>query len=1243
MPLSSESDWYDRHQVRFATALAILMIAGPAVVAAIFLASGELERLRGTLPFIAVGGVGWTLLQQGRVRLAMQFLVYAIWVCAVNALLWTHGLTGTTIGAMVVTLAFAGWLAGPTAAIILTAATPPVFYLLAYLDMSGWPILIGANVTSYQRALFYSITAVAGGALGYFGAASLRERLGRLQESRRELRARLAELESRDEALLRSQERFETLFRSGPSASVITDPQGRIVDCNQSFEQLVGCGCATILGRTTLDFGVWKHPEHRERAYELIARDGQLRAFETEWSITGESRTVLIYGAPLELNREPCILFHITDITERKRAEIALKDSEARSRSLVEAAFDGILTHDRGMILDANLRFAQIFGYDSPDELIGRQGLDILFPPASRELIRQRIAASSKLEPQEVTGLRKDGTIFLGETQSCDWIHQGKTVRTVTMRDITERKRAEDVLRASEEKFAKVFRSSPMFVAISTLAEGRYIDVNEAYERRLGYARADVIGRTSSDIGFWKVPDDRLRAIDLLVKDGRISGFQAELSTKSGDSMIAELWGEPIEIDGRQCIIWIANDITERKRAEEALRESEHKFATLFNTVPDAIIVTRHSDGRIVEVNPACEKMLGYSRDRVLGNSGPKLGVWADPAERATLLSRLDREDTIVNCPVQYRHADGHRIDALVSAVRYDYFGEPCILWTWTDIGELRAAEQALMHSENRYRSLFQAASDCILVIDRDGRLIDINGQGSRTLGYTRDELLGEAFTRVLDAHLLSRIYPRPAHVLAERRSVRGEQELISRSGSRHYVEFVANPLPDGNVLVIVRDVTERKNVEQLLANISRGVSGEVGEAFFESLVRNLCTGLGADHALIGEVVAPDNKRVRTRAFVADGEKHANVEYALEGTPCANALTCRTTICYPENISDQFPADADLRDLGVQGYIGTPLRGADGSALGVLVVMSRQPIERMPLWASILEIFASRAAAEIERSRAEHEVRELNLSLERKVAERTTELQTANRDLESFSYSVSHDLRAPLRAISGFSEILRVNHAQALGTEAEALLRRIERNAARMNALINDLLELSRTGRKELERRPVAMRSVVESVLADLRTTSSDNAFIEVGELPSVQGDLSLLRQVWQNLIGNAIKYSRHAQPPRIEIGSVAGDGVVEYYVRDNGAGFDMAYADKLFGVFQRLHSAEEFEGTGVGLAIVQRILARHGGIVSAEGAPGKGATFRFTLPAERLGCSNSSAETVQLVCRPVDAEPVGV
>jgi PAS domain S-box-containing protein len=502
---------------------------------------------------------------------------------------------------------------------------------------------------------------------------------------------------------------------------------------------------------------------------------------------------------------------------------------------------------------------------------------------------------------------------------------------------------------------------------------------------------------------------------------------------------------------------------------------------------------------------------------------------------------------------------------------------------TRTEQAEMRS-DQEIQTSQLDYRRLFKAAKDGILILDAEtGQISDANPASEELLGFSHAELVD---TPLWALGLFQDVTPNKAKYeqLQAGGYARDENLILEgRDGRQITVEFVSNVYLAGDRSVIqcnVRDVSERKQAE-------------------ENSVRLAAIVNSSDDAIIGKTL---------QGIITSWNPGAERMFGYSATEAVGASM--SMLFPPECAGDEEQMLAKVaRGEPVEHFEAVRV-GKDGRRIDVSVSLSRIVDQDHKV------IGLSKIARDItQRKKAEREVHRLNEELEQRVLDRTAQLETANKELDSFSYSVSHDLRAPLRAIDGFSQALQEDFSAQLPEEGLRYLRTIREGSQRMGVLIDDLLAFSRLSRLPLNREPVNMNDLVWALVAEMSPAGEDrHAKVEVNDLPPCNADPALLKQVWINLLSNALKYTRHRENAHIEIGADESNGTTTWFVRDNGAGFDMLYVDKLFGVFQRLHRAEEYEGTGVGLAIVRRIVERHGGRVWAEGALERGATFFFTL-----------------------------
>jgi len=540
---------------------------------------------------------------------------------------------------------------------------------------------------------------------------------------------------------------------------------------------------------------------------------------------------------------------------------------------------------------------------------------------------------------------------------------------------------------------------------------------------------------------------------------------------------------------------------------------------------------------------------------------------------------------------------------------------------TVQDITEYKHAQEELRDSERNYQHLFNSAADGFVIRTLDGVAIDANPAVCEMYGYGKEEYLNLPLKKIAHPDSIP-LYQQFRDAISQGRPFfSDEAKGIRRDGSMFYLQVQANVIQyqgKPHAFIVLRDITKHKRLQDAIKHIASGVATKTGISFFQQLVIHLAEVYQSKYAFVGMLDKNEIEIMQTTAVCCNGKIIENISYNLQGTPCANVVG-QQPCAYPENVQRLFPEDHLLEVMQAKSYIGSPLFDSKGDPLGILVIIDEKPRPDISDLTELLQIFAARAAAEIERMHADELLQTRKHHLEEIVAARTAELTAVNKELESFSYSVSHDLRAPLRSIDGFSQALLEDFGESLNEEGNDYLRRIRNNAQKMAQLIDDLLQLSRVTRKDIVIKRINLSELVnDSFNKCIEHEQRQDITINIASDLITNGDPDLMSVVIDNLVSNAWKYTRNTKQAQIEFGAINNKNKVSYYIKDNGAGFDMQYADKLFNAFQRLHSPEEFEGTGIGLATVARIIQRHGGHVWAEGSVGNGAAFYFDLHAKR-------------------------
>lgn len=1053
------------------------------------------------------------------------------------------------------------------------------------------------------------------------------------------------------------------IIASSPDCTKVLDLQGHVLQitargCHlvevDDFEQVRGS-----------DWTQWWKGENEVMAKQAVAsaqRGETARFVAFGETFKGTPKWWDTVVSPIHDNQgQPVMLLAVSrDITEQHRQQDHIhqlnNDLEARVQERTEALAETnerlrrTLTDAQALYnqapcgyhsVDASGKFVLInqteldwLGY-TRDEVVGRLHFRDFVQPEHLDLVKdrlRRLMAGDKVDAAELNVRRRDGSGFvalLSSTAVTD--EHGAFVRTNnTLVDITERKAAEHALDAQRTFLQTITNSVPVQLAFFDSALICHF-ANASYARWVGGDPAALVGLHLSQIAR---PQDYASAQPMLAAAlrGESQQFEGERIFPDGHRFYASIEYTPYRHEGQVRGLFIQMlDITERKASEDRVQDANRQLGdalqqaqVLYNQAPCGY----HSvdaNGIFVAINDTELQWLGYTREEVIGHLHFRDVTLAS---RVPLLedrmARLLRDGVLSGAEYEIRRKDGTVFHALLSsAAVLDADGRFLHSnTTVVDITARKAAEIALRDNQRFLQTITDHVPGMIAYLDAMLRFRFANAEHQHIYGLDPTKILGFHISEVVPSEVWADIAPRmqaalggqAQHFEAWRKTVTGESIFINAN----YLPDIHEGLVQG-VFVQIVDITERKRVEERVNQLNDELEQRIQERSLELLESEQRFRLMVDNLREYCIFFLDSQ-----GLITDWTDSAQ---RMEGYSPTEMLGRHYSLLFErdqdgskasENANQMMRLAASRGQHELQSWH----RRKDGSVYwshSLLIALRDDQGE--------LKGFAKINRDMTDAKRLDDLMRNINDELENRVADRTEQLLAANKDLESFSYSVSHDLRSPLRHISSFVSLLEEHLEGRLDDTAHKYLSTIGGSARHMSQLIDGLLAFSRLGRSAVNLTAVDFTLLVDAVVSQLAHDTQGRVvdWVVAPDLPVVQGDALLLREVWANLLGNAFKYTRPRERARIEVGWSVDPAVgYTFYVRDNGVGFDTKYASKLFGVFQRLHRATEFEGTGIGLALTRRILERHGGSIWAESQVGQGSVFHFSLPFE--GCSPTEA-----------------
>ncbi len=1038
----------------------------------------------------------------------------------------------------------------------------------------------------------------------------------------------------------KNEEYYKMLYESIPLGFQSLDEDGRLIDVNQAWLNILGYTREEVIGRWFGDFLAPEFIDAFQENFFVLKSEGKIHSELYMIHKNGSRRHIkfeskIIYNPNGSFKQTCCILLDVTESKQMEKIQQIYHDLVIELNTCVNL-LQGLNVVLKTVLQLESIDCGGIYIADQTENSLSlavHHGLSNKFIDSTSyytaDSPQMRLALKgdafygsyADIRPKNDDIRKKEGLlafamipiIYQGQliavfnlaSHSHDNIpiDTRRSLETIAIQlgSILMRLQTEDALRESEKQYKELIDGMIETVWIINF-DGNLLDVNKTAVDVLGYSKEELLSVGIFGIDYLSNKKE-IRSLAESMPIDKVQKFESMHKAKDGRVFPVEISSSLVTYHGEKAILSIARDITDRKKAEEALIENELKYQMIFKSMSQGFYLSQilydengiPCDYKFIDANSAFEEIIGLKLEQIIGKTynelvppDPKSG-WLDCFKRVAMTGIPENYtflSTIYNCyfEVYAFIPDEGKFCALVK-----------------NITERKKIENALRENTALLEAQLNSSIEGILVVDSNGKKI-LQNKRTVELWKIPQDIADNPDDSMQVQHVMQMtkypedfiekikyLYNHPDEIS------RDEVELINGTIlDRYSAQVIGNDGKYYGRIWAFRDITNHKKAEEKLEASKKQLSNALEIADLGHWEYDVESDLFTFNDQFYKIF-------HTTVDEVGGYKMHAAEYASrfvhpEDMSLVEEETRKALETTDPNYSQQvehriiFP-DGTIGYISVRIFIAKDSQGKTVKTFGV-----NQNIT--------------------EGKKAEEKIRKLNEELEIKVKERTAELEIINKELESFSYSISHDLRAPLRHINSFTAILSDEIKSNLNDTSEKYIKNIINATRKMNALIDDLLAFSKMTRNNIDYKNVNMNNLVKEIINSLSDEISErNINWVIKKLPKINCDLSMIRQVLINLIQNSIKFTSKVKKAIIEIGYSENENENIFYIKDNGVGFDEKYKNKLFGVFQRLHSEKEFLGTGIGLALVKKIIVRHGGSVWAESKINKGATFYFILP----------------------------